>query len=222
MYFWGASSAKAGLKSSHNNHITMIPQQAGRYTIQVAQKLEKCNLVSPKAEIVVEVNALPRVNLGRDTVICELDGGLMLEVADYPVINWSDGSTDLDMFVTTKGRYSVNVMDDNGCEASDEIVIKEFCCKITTPNIINLDSWNGNNNFKVSHSGCVISSKLSVFDRWGNLMYKSDEGLLPWDGTKAGVPVELGVYAFIFTYKALDEDNREFEANVTGDVTVIR
>jgi len=175
-----------------------------------------------EAEILVQVNALPRVYLGRDTIICELDGGLMLEVDDFPVINWSDGSSDTDMFVNTKGRYSVNVMDENGCESSDEIVIKEFCCKITTPNIISLDSWNGNNNFKVSHSGCVISSKISIYDRWGNLVYISDDGLLPWDGTRIGKQVELGVYVFIFTYKALDEDNREFEENVTGDVTVIR
>jgi gliding motility-associated-like protein len=126
------------------------------------------------------------------------------------------------MDIVDNGTYSVEVIDENGCIASDIIEIKEFCCKIYHPNIISLSSWQGNENFQISHSGCVLTSKLSIYDRWGNLVYKSDDGLAPWNGYFGGKPVELGVYAFIFTYTALDENEKEFEDMISGDVTVIR
>jgi hypothetical protein len=46
--------------------------------------------------------------------------------------------------------------------------------------------------------------------------------LAPWDGTFNGQDVEQGVYTFLFTYVALDENDQEFEDKVSGDVTVIR
>ncbi|MBL0024881.1 MAG: gliding motility-associated C-terminal domain-containing protein [Saprospiraceae bacterium] len=221
-YNWSSSSAMAGLKLTSNRTNIMVPRQPGKYIITVLQRLEKCNLTSPPVEMEVQVNPLPRVNLGRDTVICKLDGGFKLEVDNYPVIHWSDGSSDTNMDIVDNGTYSVEVIDENGCIASDIIEIKEFCCKIYHPNIISLSSWQGNENFQISHSGCVLTSKLSIYDRWGNLVYKSDDGLAPWNGYFGGKPVELGVYAFIFTYTALDENEKEFEDMISGDVTVIR
>ena len=79
-----------------------------------------------------------------------------------------------------------------------------------------------NNLFSITETSCVIESQLRIFDRWGNLVYISDQGLEPWDGTYKGVPVEQGVYTFLFTYKALDEDNNPFNDKLTGDITVIR
>jgi hypothetical protein len=222
IYSWATNNTNAGLKISNANHNLMIPEKAGIYKVMVSQKHEKCQIVSEPAEFEIKVNTLPRVSLGRDTIICELDGGVTLKVADYPEVRWNTGYTGTEMYVENKGKYTVEVMDENGCENKDEITIKEFCCKIYHPNIINLNSYTGNDNFKISHSGCVISSTLSIFDRWGNQVYVSNDGLLPWDGTFKGNPVELGVYVFIFTYKALDEDDQEFEESVTGDVTVIR
>nr|MBP6695644.1 gliding motility-associated C-terminal domain-containing protein [Saprospiraceae bacterium] len=63
---------------------------------------------------------------------------------------------------------------------------------------------------------------LWVYDRWGNLVYKSDDGLLPWDGTFSGDFVEQGVYTFIFKYKALDENDNEFSEKLAGDITILR
>jgi gliding motility-associated-like protein len=221
-YYWLANSKNAGLKNSSNNFNMMIPESPGKYKVTVSQMHEKCKIMSEPADFEITVNALPRVNLGRDTVICELDGGLTLKVSEYPEIRWNTGYSGTQMYVDHKGKYSVEVMDENGCENKDEITIKEFCCKIYHPNIININSFSSNDQFKVSHSGCVITSKLSIYDRWGNLVYTSSDGLLPWDGHFNGNPVELGVYVFIFTYTALDEDDQEFEENVTGDITVIK
>lgn len=221
-YNWSSSSPFAGLQSTQSSNSMIVPTKEGKYIIKVLQKLEECNLNSQQSELEINVNPRPRLNLGQDTIICHQDGGLTLYVEEYPYIKWSNGSSSNEMLVTEKGYYSVLVEDENGCISTDVIQVKEFCCKVYHPNIINLNSWNGNNQFKVSHTGCVITSKLSIYDRWGNLVYRSNDGLAPWDGTFGGKPVETGVYTFIFTYTALDEDDKEFEEKVTGDITVIK
>ncbi|MBK9256237.1 MAG: gliding motility-associated C-terminal domain-containing protein [Saprospiraceae bacterium] len=220
-FTWSASSPTAGLKSKTGNSAQMIPNQPGSYTISVTQNYGNCPNDSKPAQLNVVVNELPELNIGRDTTICDLDGGLYLYAGEHNSISWSDGSSNRDMFIRSKGKYSVIVTDQNGCQNYDEITVKNFCCKIFHPNIISLGS-NRNNNFSITETSCVISSKISIYDRWGNLVFKSENGLDPWDGTYKGVPVELGVYVFIFTYEALDEDDQPFNDKVAGDITVIR
>jgi gliding motility-associated-like protein len=162
------------------------------------------------------------LNIGADTVICELDGGIQITAGNHQSISWDNGSSNSSIQITEKGKYSVLVTDENGCENFDEITVKNFCCKIYHPNVISLSSTSGNEAFSIKETSCVISSKLAIYDRWGNLVFQSENGLDPWDGYYKGKPVELGVYTFIFIYKALDEDDRVFEDKVAGDVTVIR
>ncbi|HMR86947.1 MAG TPA: gliding motility-associated C-terminal domain-containing protein, partial [Saprospiraceae bacterium] len=222
VFNWSSSSASSGLQNGSSAESIVIPTAPGTYTYTITQKFEACQLESLPIEITLVVNDLPRFNIGSDTTICELDGGIMLSVDGFDNVVWSDGTERENMFIRSKGKYSVEVTDDHGCMSSDEITIKNFCCRIYHPNIISLSSTSGNDQFSMTETSCVITSKLSIYDRWGNMVYRSDNGLEPWDGTYKGQPVEIGVYAFIFTYTALDEDDNLFEDAVKGDVTVIR
>ena len=85
-----------------------------------------------------------------------------------------------------------------------------------------VDLGGRNAEFQLVDDGCVIKSTLKVYDRWGNKVYESNEGLESWDGKFNGRYVEQGVYTFVFNYTALDEDENEFEEVIAGDVTVIR
>jgi gliding motility-associated-like protein len=222
VFNWSSSSVSSGLQNGLSAESIVIPTAPGTYTYTITQKFEACQLESLPIEITLVVNDLPRFNIGSDTTICELDGGIMLSVDGFDNVVWSDGTERENMFIRSKGKYSVEVTDDHGCMSSDEITIKNFCCRIYHPNIISLSSTSGNDQFSMTETSCVITSKLSIYDRWGNMVYRSDNGLEPWDGTYKGQPVEIGVYAFIFTYTALDEDDNLFEDAVKGDVTVIR
>ena len=222
IYRWTTLSVNAGLKNSNSGTNYMVPIAPGTYVISITQKPETCVLTSLPLEVNIIVNPRPSLNLGQDTTICMTDGGLNLKAGNYRQIDWSDGSHDNIMFVRNKGQYSVTVTDQNGCEAKDEISIKNFCCKISYPNIINTSSTTGNHYFQITESNCVITSSLAIYDRWGNLVYKSNNGLEPWDGLKEGKPVETGVYAFIFSYSAMDEDDNPMQRKITGDITVIK
>jgi gliding motility-associated-like protein len=222
-FVWSVDRESAGLQSSFLNNTMMWPTEAGLYKVSVRQVAKECEITSDPLSVEVLVNALPSLSLGPDSTICELDGPFKLQVEEFNKIEWTNGSNQPSITIEEKGLYGVTVTNQEGCSMYDEITLKHFCCKIYHPNIINVNSKNAiNREFKLSHTDCVIESKLRIFDRWGNLVYKSDDGLAPWDGKFKGEPVEQGVYTFIFNYKALDEDEQVFDDQVSGDVTVVR
>jgi len=68
----------------------------------------------------------------------------------------------------------------------------------------------------------IISMHLSVFDRWGNLMFESLDESVQWDGTHHGVEVEMGVYTWSLFLEGYTEGGGTFEQVRTGNVTLIR
>jgi gliding motility-associated-like protein len=222
-FVWSVDNANANIASSNTSATIMIPSAAGVYKVSVHQVADECELKSETLTFEVLVNALPTLELGPDSIICELDGPFALKIDEYSQIEWTTGHTLPEINIEKDGVYGVTVTNQEGCSRYDEIELKHFCCKIFYPNIIYLTSNNyKNREFALSHTDCVIKSSLTIYDRWGNLVYKSNDGLAPWDGTFNGQDVEQGVYTFLFTYVALDENDQEFEDKVSGDVTVIR
>ena len=221
-YNWSVAENGMNLISANGRIALFTPDKAGEYDVQVRQNIEGCSESDP-ATVKLVVMARPFVSLGKDTTFCDKDGELLLEPGDiYSYYEWNDGSTESSLRVSEKGSYSVTITDEFGCTNSDEITIKSFCCKITYPNIFMVDLGGRNAEFQLVDDGCVIKSTLKVYDRWGNKVYESNEGLESWDGKFNGRYVEQGVYTFVFNYTALDEDENEFEEVIAGDVTVIR
>lgn len=64
-------------------------------------------------------------DLGPDAAICVGDTSHIDGKENFSW-QWSDGSTDRFLKTTTLGKYWVSVMDDNGCTASDTIMISEL------------------------------------------------------------------------------------------------
>ncbi|MBU6204581.1 MAG: gliding motility-associated C-terminal domain-containing protein [Bacteroidetes bacterium] len=46
---------------------------------------------------------------------------------------------------------------------------------------------------------------IKIFNRWGQLVYSSNNISFEWDGTFKGAPVELGAYPYIMEYTLLNE-----------------
>ena len=74
------------------------------------------------ATVIVNVNALPTVNLGADVTQC--GGTVTLDAQNQgSTYLWSDNSMMQTLVVSTTGNYSVAVTDINGCVNTDSIVV---------------------------------------------------------------------------------------------------
>ncbi|MBK6627642.1 MAG: CotH kinase family protein [Flavobacteriales bacterium] len=63
------------------------------------------------------------------------------------------------------------------------------------------------------------SFDLKIFDRWGQLMFQSNDPNMPWDGTGGGGQIGVGVYAYrAFVIEGITKERHE----LFGHVTVVR
>jgi gliding motility-associated-like protein len=221
-YIWSSEESLTLIgKKDSTTTVILSGNASGTHKIFVRLNEKGCEDIIPSSTEVV-INKNPYINLGSDTTFCSLDGEYQLNADGFESVVWNDGSDGNEFIVKEKGLYSVVVTDTLGCKSTDEIRIKEFCCKVFAPNIILIQQGSINSEFKVTDNGCVLTSKIRIYDRWGNLVYVGLDGQKPWDATFNGTPVEQGVYVFIFEYTALDEDDKEFKGKLSGDITVIR
>lgn len=70
----------------------------------------------------VTVNALPSINLGKDTTLCNGDS-IKLDAGSFSVYKWSNSKTTRAITVKTQASYSVEVTNSNGCKNSDAIFV---------------------------------------------------------------------------------------------------
>jgi gliding motility-associated-like protein len=79
-------------------------------------------------------------------------------------------------------------------------------------------------NQEVVFAQCQISDfYLEIFDRWGEIIFKSTDLNKQWDGVYKGLPAMGGVYGFILRYKYFDScDQLDRIVNTNGNFTIIR
>jgi gliding motility-associated-like protein len=69
------------------------------------------------------VNDLPLVNIGNDTIICEIDELQLNALNPRLNFNWNTGETSQTITVNKTGVYGVEVRDDIGCLGSDSMTL---------------------------------------------------------------------------------------------------
>ncbi len=120
----------------------------------------------------------------------------------------------------TAGTYYITLVawDAKGCVdtiTKPITILEEFYIYI--PNAFIPDQDRINNFFSGSFIG-VKWIKMEIFNRWGELIYFSEDQNFKWDGTYQGKRVPDGVYTWKLTYKP----NRSMEELMTGHVNVLR
>ena len=119
-------------------------------------------------------------------------------------------------------QYCVNlkVTTNKGC--SDEF----NSCVVIGPDLIvfipnaftpNTSGPDQNEGFKATISG-EKAMELIVFDRWGEIMFITNDVNEKWDGTYKGEPAQQDVYAYQLNVTALNDE----VYNYTGTITLIR
>jgi gliding motility-associated-like protein len=72
----------------------------------------------------ISYNALPLIDLGRDTLICS-GQTVLLNASGSRIVSysWQDGSNQSTYLATAEGKFSVTVTNNNGCIAKDTVVV---------------------------------------------------------------------------------------------------
>jgi gliding motility-associated-like protein len=153
---------------------------------------------------VYEYSKIPSFSLPNDTVICEGDT-FKLQVNDKYIQNylWQDGRDSSFYTITKPGLYYVTASNEFG-SYTDSINVSLTNCNclpyfIPTAFTPNND---GLNDFFVPIANCEPEIfNLSVYNRWGEMVFITNNNNEKWDGKKNGKECTNDVYYYILNYK---------------------
>ncbi len=113
--------------------------------------------------------------------------------------------------------YQYLLYDDKGCYYRDSINVLVIR-KVYVPNAISTNG-DGLNDVFYFRSISVEKFELMIFNRWGELLFTSNDINKGWDGTFKGEPVQIDTYVWKVRYKRFHKDlwNEEY-----GIVTVVK
>ena len=118
--------------------------------------------------------------------------------------------------------YSVTVTDEYGCKNIDTVLIKvkEIICGepyIYVPNAFTPNN-DGKNDRLYAYGDIIDELYFAVYDRWGELMFETEDISKGWDGTYMGKKLDPAV--FVYYIKAICRDKETFIKR--GNVTLLR
>lgn len=146
----------------------------------------------------VNVSETPFViDLGEDFTMCE-DSlfGFENELDTYL---WSTGSTSNKININETDTYSVMVTH-NGCTASDSIYVNILGqASVIVPNVFTPNGDTFNDELKIT-TVSITNFTISIYNRWGKLIFESNSELDSWDGNVKSKEASPGVYFYVVEY----------------------
>ncbi len=207
-YLWSDSSTNKTLRVT----------EPGLYSVTITNG-NKC---FDTDSIKVINNSTPTVDLGSDTVKIKNNYYYLIDAGNwFSNYLWSDNSRNSQLKVTNTGNYAVIVTDKYGCKSSDSIYVEISISKfIFIPSAFSPNSDNLNDCFgPVTADNFYCSDyNMLVFDRWGKIVFQSDDIKQYWDGTSNGTICPEGLYICIIKYK--DVTNKKIKK--FNSITLLR
>lgn len=186
----------------------------GNYWLQVTD-----NGCSTLKELHVEYINKPTVRLPHDTLMC-LGQRLKLNVKhEYSEVIWQDFSSAPDFMVSEPGTYFAEVVNECGYDSATVHVDYDDCkCFVYIPNTFTPNGDGRNDRFNIEYDCFFENYELLIFDRWGQMIFKSNDENTFWDGTINGNEAQLGVYGFQLKYESFRID----PITRNGTITLLR
>ncbi|MBK6378485.1 MAG: gliding motility-associated C-terminal domain-containing protein [Chitinophagaceae bacterium] len=150
----------------------------------------------------IKVSQMPKptVSLGRDTNVCKSKPVILKTVsANYDSYLWSTGETTSSIQVNQIGTYHVTISK-NFCEASDTIQVLVGDCDVYIPSAFTPNNDNLNETFGVVDNTALQFFSLQIYNKWGQLIFNSNDVTKKWDGTFKGKNMPNGTYVWMLNY----------------------
>lgn len=211
---WSNNEETATIEISEPGNYTLIMSQFDceqTYDFVIAEQL------APQLEIMIE----------GDFCSTELPaGGYLLTAISNGAVLWQNDIQDAVLTINQSGTYQVSATSAEGCITTDEITIVESCPEPTlyAPNAFTPDNDGLNDVWNVEYDGELSSFSVIIFDRDGNVVFRSADAAEYWIGNVNGGDyyAKDGVYNYLITYSAVRGENGLLSKELRGHIVLIR
>lgn len=163
---------------------------------------------------------LPKGFLPPDTAMCSYSTVLLRAQQVFSRYTWSTGSAAPSLAVSEAGVYWLRVTDAEGCTGSDSttVTLKECLQGLYVPTAFTPNNDGRNDQLRALLFGPVQQFEFTVYNRWGEVIFRTTDRQAGWNGTYKGKTQDSGVFAWICRYQlAGGEEKME-----KGTATLIR
>ena len=163
------------------------------------------------------------------------DGNRFVQIASVAGMAYTDTDVESDetyrYYVRTFGHYTlegimrplVNYSAIKTVRIGHEEPVEEF--SYTLPNVItpNGDGFNDVFEPKVTGLSLITGAKTVIFNRWGNILWDTDDPLIQWDGKSKQTKMDCppGTYFYITDITYVDTTGEE-KLHLQGSITIVR
>ncbi len=218
-YSW---SPATGLNTTIGPVVTAIPPSTTTYTI-TGTSTAGCTSTTT---VQVIVYPLPTAYAGIDVTILQGNSTILLGTGGG-IYSWTP-STGLSCTncqnptasPTVTTTYILKVMDLNGCAVAYDSVtvyVELPCTDVFVPNVFSPDGDLKNDVLYVL-SQCIKEMTFSVYDRWGNKVFETNDVTKGWDGTYKGQEMNTAVFVWYLEAVLI----RDEQVSKKGNVTLLR
>lgn len=182
--------------------------QAGTYTIIASDAINCKNTL----RIPVTVYANPTAGFEAvDTIWFEHSAQLTATIG-YSSYQWNTGDTSFFITVDKEGKYSVLMETTEGCTALSEVIMATTIVPIHVPTAFTPNGDGLNDNFRpVVDIELIKRYHLSIYNKWGQLLFETSNPSKGWDGSMA----MEGVYVWVIDYENRVEKGFEIKGSVS-------
>lgn len=212
-----------GFVEGNSDLIRLIPQTGNtQYVVEA-----KAGLCLAYDTITVNFESFVRADAGEDLVITKGDevviGGNPTALAGE-IVSWTPDN----YFVGTPDEYNPRVKPDESIEYIVEVTSAFGCVardtmRVTVNPLKLVDGFTPNNDgvndlWRLKYLDDFPNALVEVYNRWGQLVFRSNGYSTPWDGKYKGQDLPVGTYYYVID---LNDDSAE-ERVLTGPVTIMR
>jgi gliding motility-associated-like protein len=189
----------------------------GSYITSAKVYIGKHNISVSKSFEIIE---FPKSGLPKDTGICENQTINASINSPNASILWSNGSN-LPLITPKQSGQFILTLTEGECITKDtiNIAILECGCDLYFPNAYSPNNNNLNELFYPTTECPLKQYKLQIFNRWGAVIFESQDIKQGWDGTYKSLPVPNGTYIWVATYQSLITGKKH---NQKGSITLLR
>ena len=196
---------------------TYVVKQAGQYAIRVTQ----ANCVATDT-ILVRYIRPPMLDLGPDKELCGAETFTIKPVITDGKFSWEDGFANTERTVNSSSVFRASVRNDCAT-VTDSIEIDYGACDciLYAPNSFTPNGDGLNDVFLAYGCGDITITSLLIFNRWGEVIFKTDAPPFQWNGHYQDGLCETGVYAWSIAYRLSRGRKVKFEQK-EGFMTLVR
>lgn len=209
----GASNYKWSTGSSEQ---TLQPTSSGRYTVHVTGT----NGCTTSDTISVQFSPLPVIQLETEVALCRA-GVVQLSPSIRHAQNvlWNDGFTSAQRSIRTTGTYTLQASNACGLRSATVEVKDAGICSLNFPNAFTPNHDGKNDVFRSNSFTGIEDYFLTIYNRWGQVIFHTADPLQGWNGTIAGKSATNGTYVWRAGFRDVITRTMRYE---NGSVLLLR